>query len=142
MYIHSDKFSDNELENNVTKQQDEIIGLYPKGGLMNIHSDKFSDNELENDVTKQRNPTTEKKKGEIEEVTVGKRNMDRETLRMVREEVTRIQLENRNRETSLGKERKTIMGGEEKIVFFSTVETTAGGSRRRLRRRRTTVHDG
>ena len=44
--------------------------------------------------------------------------MDRETLRMVREEVTRIQLENRNRETSLGKERKTIMGGEEKIDFF------------------------
>ena len=44
--------------------------------------------------------------------------MDLETLRMVREEVTRIQLENRNRETSLGKERKTIMGEEEKIDFF------------------------
>ena len=41
-----------------------------------------------------------------------------ETSRIVREEVTRIQLENRNRETSLGRERKTIMEGEEKIVFF------------------------
>ena len=118
MNIHSDKFSDNELENEVTKQQDEIIGLYPKRGLMNIHSDKFSDNELENNVMKQRNPKTEKKKGEIEEVTLGKINMERETLRMVREEVTRIQRENGNRETSLGKERKTIMGGEEKIDFF------------------------
>ena len=148
MTIHSDKFSDKGLENNVGKsvmpsdkgklkergftevtsstlplqlrmekgeiekkagrRGGETIELYPKEGLMAIyrekfsdkelgksvmHSDKFSDKELGNDVMKQRNPTTEKKKGEIEEVI-------------------RIQLENRNRETSLGKERKTIMGGE------------------------------
>ena len=34
-----------------------------------MHSDKFSDKELGSDVMKQQNPMTEKKKGEIEEVT-------------------------------------------------------------------------
>ena len=103
------------------------------------YSDKFSDKGLENDVTKQQNPARKRKKGEIEEITVGKRSMDKETLRLVREEVTRIQQENRNREALLRKGRKTIMGEEEKVDFFSTVETTAEGSRRNRRRR--TVHD-
>ena len=122
MNIHSDKFSDNEPGNDVTKQRNSNTemkkGEIDKEGLMNIHSDKFSNNEPGNDVTKQRNSNTEMTKGEIEEVTVGKKDMEIEKPRMVREEVTRSQLENRNRETSLGREKKTIRGEEEKIDFF------------------------
>ena len=39
-------------------------------------------------------------------------------MRLVREEVNRIQQENRNREAALGKERKMILGEEKKIDFF------------------------
>ena len=100
MTIYSEKFSDKEIRNNVGKSI--------------IHSDKFSDKGLENYVKKQRNPATERKKGEIEEIAVGKRSMDHETLRLVREEVTRIQQENRDREALLGKGRKKTREEEER----------------------------
>ena len=57
---------------------------------MTIYSEKFSDKELGNNVKKLRNAATERRKGEIKEIAVGKRSMNNETLRLVREEVTRI----------------------------------------------------
>ena len=126
-----------EAKKNEAREEGETIGLYPKGGLMTIYSDKFSDKELrndvgksiihsdkfsdkglENDVKKRRNPATERRKGEIEEIAVGKRSMNNETLRLVGEEVTRIQQEKKDHEALVGKGRKRIREEEEKIDFF------------------------
>ena len=70
MTIHSEKFSDKGLENNVGKSV--------------MRSDKFSDKGLENYIGKLRNSTQERREGEMEEITIEMRSRDEATLRLER----------------------------------------------------------